>query len=142
MAYPYKKHNYAVLIDGFKRAHFSEVSAAEVEAQPIEYREGDVKEMSPGKPSGLARYGNVTLKWGTSENLEFVDWIKKCAGGETERKKVLIQLVDGENSDVKAQWELEEACPVEYTAPDSMSTDSEVTFERIELCHEGLTRTK
>lgn len=90
MAHPYKKYIYAVLIDGFKRAHFSEVGAAEVEAQPIEYREGDGKKVSPGRPSGPAKYGNVTLKWGISENPEFVDWIKTCAGGETERKKVII----------------------------------------------------
>lgn len=142
MAYPYKKYNYAVLIDGFKQAGFSEVSAADTEVQPIEYREGNAKKMSPGKLSGLVKYSNVTLKWGTSDSKEFVDWIKKCEGGETERKKVVIQLLDDKNTEPKAEWELEDAWPTKYTAPDFKATDNEVAFESIELCHEGLTRTK
>lgn len=142
MAYPYKKYNYAVLIDGFRQAGFSEVSAEEIEVQPIEYRGDDVKKMSPEKLSGQMKYGNVTLKWGTSDHPEFLDWIKKCVGGETERKKVTIQLLDDKDTIVKAQWELEEAWPVQYSASDFMDTDNVVTFESIELCHEGLNRTK
>lgn len=38
--YPYKKYNYKVLIDQSEEAGFSEVSAPDITADPIEYREG------------------------------------------------------------------------------------------------------
>lgn len=142
MAYPFKKYNYSVVIGGISQAGFSEVSAADTEVQPIEYREGTYKKMTVGKLSGLVKYGNVTLKWGISDSKEFVDWIKKCEGGETERQKVTIQLMDDTNQEPKAEWELEEAWPTKYTAPDLKADDNGVAFESIELCHEGLTRTK
>lgn len=142
MAYPYKKYNYVIAIDGITQAGFSGISAADTEVQPIEYREGNAKKMTAGKLSGLVKYSNVTLKWGTSDSVEFTSWIKKCEGGETERKKVTIQLMDDTNTEVKAQWELDDAWPTKYTAPDFKAVDNEVAYESIELCHEGLTRTK
>lgn len=142
MAYPFKKYNYVVAIDGVKQAGFSEISASDTEVQPIEYREGNAKYMTPGKLSGLVKYGNVTMKWGISDNKEFADWIKKCEGGETERKTIAIQLMDDTNTQVKAQWELVEAWPTKYTAPDFKATDNEVAYESIDFCHEGLTRSK
>ena len=142
MAYPYKKYNYVVAIDGVKQAGFSEVSAADTEVQPIEYREGNAKKMTAVKLSWLVKYGNVTMKWGISDNKEFTDWIKKCEGGETERKKVTIQLMDDKNTEIKAQWELDDAWPTKYTAPDFKALENEVAFESIEFCHEGLSRKK
>lgn len=142
MAYPFKKYNYAVLIDGFKQAGFSEVSAADVEVQHIEYREGNQKTMSLQMIPGMVKYSNVTLKWGASDSKEFSDWIAKTAGGDVTQKKVTIQLMDEKNSTVKAEWTLENAWPAKYTAPDFKASENGNAYESVELCHEGLSRTK
>lgn len=142
MPYPYKKYNYTVVIGNLTQAGFSEVSAADTEVQPIEYREGNAKRMTVGKLSGMVKYGNVTLKWGSSSNKEFTDWIASCADGKTERKEVKIQLMDDTNTQALAEWKLADAWPTRYTAPDFKATDNEVAYESIELCHEGLSRTK
>ncbi len=142
MPYPYKKYNYTVVIGNLTQAGFSEVSAANTEVQPIEYREGNDKRMTVGKLSGLVKYSNVTLKWGSSSNKEFTDWVAGCADGKTERKEVKIQLMDDTNTQVLAEWKLADAWPTRYTAPDFKATDNEVAYESIELCHEGLSRTK
>lgn len=142
MAYPFRKYNYAVVIDGIKQAGFSEVSAADVTVESIDYREGNFKRMSSDKISGLAKYGNVTLKWGTTDNLEFYNWLVKTSSGDTVRKNVTIQLMDGTNEKTLAQWELSNAWPSKYTMPDFKATESAIAVESIELNHEGLKRTQ
>lgn len=142
MSYPFKKYNYTVSIDDFKQAGFSEVSAADIEVQPIEYREGNQKTMSVQKIPGLVKYSNVTLKWGASDSKEFSDWVTQTAGGDVKQKKVTIQLMDEKNSTIKAEWTLTNAWPTKYTAPDFKASENEHAFESVELCHEGLSRTK
>lgn len=142
VAYPFKKYNYQVIIDGVPEAGFSEVSAADVTVEPIEYREGNSKVNTVGKLAGLAKYGNVTLKWGVSASMIFVQWITDAGLGDTQRKKVTIALMDDKNAEIIAQWELVNAWPTKYTAPDLKATDNEVAFESIELAHEGMIRTK
>ena len=41
MAYPFKKYNYKVEIDGITEASFSEVSGFDASVDVIEYRTGD-----------------------------------------------------------------------------------------------------
>ena len=62
--YPYKKHNYIVLIDSKEVGGFSEVNAGDITIDPIEYREGIHPVNTVLKQPGLVKYGNVTLKWG------------------------------------------------------------------------------
>ena len=64
--YPFKKYNFNVLIDGKAVGYFSEVSAPEMADEPIEYRAGDHQAGTPVKMPGLKKYGNATLRWGTS----------------------------------------------------------------------------
>lgn len=142
MAYPFKKYNYLVAIDGVTQAGFSEISAGDITVEPIKYREGNYPKMTPGKLSGLVEYGNVTLKWGMSDNQDFYKWVTAVGEGKTERKKVTIQLMDDTNKEAKAEWVLDNAWPTKYTAPDFNATSNEVAFESIELAHEGLARTK
>jgi len=142
VSYPFKKYNYLVAIDGITQAGFSEINAGDITVEPIKYREGNYKKMTSGKLSGMVEYGNITLKWGASDSKEFHDWIASVSKGETERKKVTIQLMDDKNEAPKAEWELEEAWPTKYTAPDFNATSNEVAFESIELAHEGFSRTK
>ena len=40
-----------------------------------------------------------------------------------------------------ATWQVINAWPTKYTAPDFNATSSEVAIETMELAHEGLTRT-
>ena len=68
--YPFKKYNYRVEIDSIDVAAFSEVSGFDASVDVIEYREGTDPINSPRKMPGLTKYGNVTLKWGMTENLQ------------------------------------------------------------------------
>ncbi len=137
--YPYKKFNYKVLIDNSEEAGFSEVSAPDISSEPVEYREGNMAGITPGKQPGILKYSNVTLKRGVTDSKVFVDWMKTVQEGKVTRKTVVITLLDDAMAEV-ASWQLEKAWPTKYTAPDVNATSNEVAIESLELVCEGLTR--
>ncbi len=139
--YPFKKFNYKVLIDNSEEAGFSEVSAPDISSEPVEYREGNMVGMTPGKQPGILKYSNVTLKRGTTDSQVFVNWMKSVQEGKVERKTVVITLMDDAMADV-ASWQLEKAWPTKYTAPDVNATSNEVAIETLELVSEGVSRIK
>lgn len=137
--YPYGKFRFRVECDGLSE-YFSEVTGFDANVDVYEYREGSQK-TTPLKVSGLRKYGNVTLKRAVSEAnaTELWDWWTIAADQEPERKSLAITLMDNDGNDV-ATWNIEEAWPVKYTAPDFNATASEAAVETIELAHEGMTR--
>ncbi|MFR5356304.1 MAG: phage tail protein [Clostridia bacterium] len=81
MAYPFKKYNYKVEIDGITEASFSEVSGFDASVDVIEYRTGDEGVNWSRKMNGLTKFGNVTLKWGMTSSLSFYDWVTSISQG-------------------------------------------------------------
>ena len=130
-----------MLIDNSEEAGFSEVSAPDISSEPVEYREGNMAGITPGKQPGILKYSNVTLKRGVTDSQVFVDWMKTVQEGKVERKTVVITLLDDAMAEV-ASWQLEKAWPTKYTAPDVNATSNEVAIESLELVCEGLTRIK
>lgn len=139
--YPFKKYNYKVLLDNKEEAGFSEVSSPDISSDPVEYREGNMAGMTPGKQPGIIKYSNVTLKRGTTASKLFTDWMKQVQDGKVTRKTVVITLMDDEMKDV-ASWQLQRAWPTKYTAPDFNATSNEVAIESLELACEGVSRIK
>ena len=142
--YPYKKYNYRVEIGSIDVAAFSEVSGFDASIDVIEYREGTEAINSPRKMPGLTKYGNVTLKWGMSDNMSFYEWVAGISSGEKGSAEdrvqdVTIYLQDDNHQDI-AHWELINAWPCKYTAPDFNATSSEVAFESVELAYEEMRR--
>lgn len=137
---PYRKFRYRVEVEGIQQAGFSEVSGFDASLDVVEYREGN-EVITPRKLPGLAKYGNITLKWGVTDSMDLYDWISECIQGTVTRKTVTIIAINEEGEDV-ATWQVIEAWPSKYTAPDFNATASEVAIENLELAHEGMTRTQ
>ena len=137
---PYRNFRFRVEVEGLEQAGFSEVSGFEATFDVIEYREGD-ELTTPRKLPGLIKYGNITLKWGTTESMELYEWLQECVEGTIERKTITIIALDEEGSDV-ATWQVIESWPVKYSAPTFNGIGTEVALEFIEFAHEGLTRTQ
>ena len=142
--YPFRVFRYRVEMGGFARAGFSEVSGMNLSIDPIEYREGNDLRNTPRKFPGLTKFGNVTLKWGTSDDTDFLNWIHKVAPNNAEGPKdgrqvqqVTITLIDDAGNDGPA-WELINAWPVGYNVPDLSGLGGDVAISSLELCCEGL----
>ncbi|MFI3312688.1 MAG: phage tail protein [Eubacteriales bacterium] len=138
MAYPYGKFRYRVEIDGLDAGGFSEVTGFDASIDVMEYREGDMVQ-TPYKIPGLKKYGNITLKQGLTDSLVMYEWLIGGVEGAVDRKTITITSLD-ETEQAVASWQIINAWPIKYTAPDFNATSSEVAIETIEIAHEGMTR--
>jgi phage tail-like protein len=139
---PLRNFRFRLEIDGITQAGFSEAAIGEGSNDPIEYREGtDV--ISVRKLNGLAKYANVTLKWGVTDSLDLAAWFQTVVDGATPladaRRNVVIRLQDETGQD-KAAWEITRAWPSKYNPADLNAKGTEVAIDALELCNEGIKR--
>ena len=125
-------------IDGLEAGGFSEVTGFDASIDVIEYREGDMVQ-TPLKVPGLKKYGNITLKKGLTDSMVMYEWLITGVDGPVDRKTITITSLD-ESEQPVASWQVINAWPVKYTAPDFNATSSEVAIETVEIAHEGMTR--
>jgi phage tail-like protein len=137
---PYRKFRFRVEVEGIQQAGFSEVSGYDASLDVVEYREGN-EVITARKLPGLAKYSNITLKWGVTDSMDLYNWMQDCVQGKVTRKTVTIIAINEAGGDV-ATWKVVEAWPTKYTAPDFNATASETAIESLELAHEGMSRTK
>lgn len=137
--YPRAKFRFKLEIDGLTAGGFTEVSGFDATIEPIEYREGDMASETPLKVAGLRKYGNITLKKGMIEGQVLYDWLAPGLTGEVQRKTVTVSLLD-EAQKAVASWQIINAWPTKYTAPDFNATSNEIAVETLELAHEGMTK--
>jgi phage tail-like protein len=118
---------------------FEEISGLDVEAQQIEYRQGDSPVFSTVKMPGLKKYGNVTMKKGVFKaDNKFWDWFNQIKMNTIKRVPVTISLLDEEGKPTMV-WTLTNAWPAKITGTDLKAQGNEVAVETIEIAHEGLT---
>ncbi|UFH59976.1 phage tail protein [Sulfurovum mangrovi] len=137
---PYKGFRFLVEIEGIVQAGFAEVTIPDSAQDPVEYREGsDLPTVR--KIPGLIKYGNVVLKWGTTDSLELYEWRYQVESGlvASARKNMAVIVLD-EEGQMAARWEFREAWPTKYDAPDLKASGNEIAIETLEIAHEGMRR--
>lgn len=137
---PYRNFRFLVEIDGIVQAGFSEVTVPDTSTDVVEYREGN-EEPRLRKLSGLNKFGNLTLKWGTTDSLEFFNWRKLVMQGKMKdaRKNIAVILMDEEGNPA-GRWEFENAWPSKYDPADLNAKGNDVAIEMVEITHEGMKR--
>ncbi len=137
---PYRNFRYRVEIDGIQEAGFNECTFGDTSVEPVEYREG-TDPTHPRKLSGQTKYGDVTLKWGLTDDMRLYDWFIRVVekGALNNRKDVSITLIDEEGSN-KARWNLEKCWPKKYDPTDFNAKGNDVAIETLEICTESYRR--
>lgn len=140
----YRKHNFQVDVEGIQRATFMTCSDLKVTVEPIEIRESG--DLETEKLPGLVNLDNVTLTWGSSDDLDFWTWMKQVAdlrkqGGLTDdeviRSMEIIQLERDKETSV-FRWPIQEAWPTELTLGDWDANANEITIQTVVLSVRGL----
>jgi phage tail-like protein len=133
---PYRAYHFLIEIDGITRAGFRECSGLDVSADPIEYREGSDRSTARKLP-GQAKYGNLSLKRGITDDAQLWQWCKKAIDGQVERKNGSIILLDDSGAE-KLRWNFREGWPTKWSGPSLNASGNEVAIETLDIAHEGL----
>jgi phage tail-like protein len=139
---PYTQFNFVVdLGDGGDGPHggFQEVSAISTEVAVTEYRNGNSKENSVIKITGLNKATDVTLKRGVIGALDLYQWLNDIRNGnQAALRTVTIQLQNEDHSQVVQTWKLLRARIIKHTSGPFNARGNDVAIEEIVLAYERL----
>src|SRR5678815_5322920 len=113
---PYVQFNFLVdLGDGVTdgpQAGFQELSGIGMEVTVAEYRNGNHKENSVMKITGMNKSTDVTMKRGVIGSLNLYAWLDQIRNGDQNAMRtVTVQLQNEDHTAVVQTWKL----PVSYT---------------------------
>jgi phage tail-like protein len=127
-----------VVLGNVMVAEFSECSGLTIETEVYEYAEGG-SNRSTLKLPGRTKYTNVTLRRGMDPSQDLYTWFMQSVDGlPAKRRNVTIQLFEPGNPEPVKTWELVDAFPVKWTAPDLKTDTSAAAVETLEFAHHGI----
>ena len=140
---PYTQFNFLVDIgdgqtDG-PQAGFQEIGNLSTEVAVIEYRNGNSKENSPIKITGLNKATDVTMKRGVIGALNLYAWLNDIRNGNQKAlRTVTIQLQSEDHSEVVQACKLLRARIVKYSIGPLNGKGNDVAMEEIVIAYERL----
>lgn len=140
---PYVQFNFLVDLgsgdtDGPK-AGFQEVSGIGMEVTVAEYRNGNEKDNSVRKITGLNKASDVTLKRGVIGSLDLYDWLHQIRSGDPNHlRDVAIQLQNEDRSAIVQTWQLKRARIIKHTSGPLSGKGNDVAMEELVLAYERL----
>lgn len=140
---PYVQFNFLVdLGDGNTEgadAGFQEVSGIGMEVTVAEYRNGNERENSVRKITGLNKSTDVTLKRGVIGSLKLYNWLNEIRNGDqSAMRTVTIQLQNEDHSQVVQTWKLLRARIIKHTSGPMNAKGTDVAMEELVLAYERL----
>jgi phage tail-like protein len=140
---PYAQFNFLVDLgtgqtDG-PQAGFQECSEIGMSVDVIEYRNGNEKENSVRKITGLNKATDVTLKRGVIGSLDLYEWLDDIRNGDQNAlRTVLIHLMSEDHATVVQTWRLLRARIVKHVSGPFNAKGTDVAMEELVLAYERL----
>jgi phage tail-like protein len=120
-------------------AGFQECSSITTSVDVIEYRNGNDKENSPRKLTGLTRVSDVTLKRGIIGSLTLYQWLDQTRNGDPAAvRNVVIHLQSEDRSSIVMSWRLLRARIVKHASGPLNAKGADVAMEELTLAYERL----
>ncbi|MBP8250727.1 MAG: phage tail protein [Herpetosiphon sp.] len=140
---PYVQFNFLVDLgngntDG-PEAGFQEVSGIGMEVTVAEYRNGNERENSVRKITGLNKATDVTLKRGVIGSLNLYQWLHQIRNGDqAAMRTVTIHLQNEDHTQVVQTWKLLRARIIKHTSGPLNAKGNDVAMEELVLAYERL----
>ena len=139
---PYVQFNFLVDIgegtDG-PEAGFQECSNIGMEVTVAEYRNGNEKENSVRKITGLNKATDVTLKRGVIGSLNLYRWLNDIRNGDQNATRtVTISLQNEDHTEVVQTWRLLRARIIKHVSGPLNAKGTDVAMEELTLAYERL----
>ncbi len=140
---PYVQFNFLVdLGDGNTEgpdAGFQEISGIGMEVTVAEYRNGNERENSVRKITGLNKATDVTLKRGVIGSLKLYQWLNQIRNGDQNAlRNVTVHLQNEDHSAVVQTWKLMRARIIKHTSGPMNAKGTDVAMEELVLAYERL----
>lgn len=140
---PYVQFNFLVdLGDGNTdgpQAGFQECSNIGMEVTVAEYRNGNEKENSVRKITGLNKSTDVTLKRGVIGSLNLYQWLDDIRNGnQNALRNVVVQLQNEDHTAVAQTWKLMRARIIKHISGPMNAKGTDVAMEELTLAYERL----
>ena len=140
---PYVQFNFLVnLGDGNTEgpeAGFQEVSGIGMEVTVAEYRNGNERENSVRKITGLNKATDVTMKRGVIGSLTLYNWLNQIRNGDQSAyRTVVVQLQNEDHTAVVQEWKLLRARIIKHTSGPLNAKGTDVAMEELVLAYERL----
>lgn len=140
---PYVQFNFLVNLGDGKtdgaEAGFQECSGIGMEVTVAEYRNGNEKENSVRKITGLNKSTDVTLKRGIIGSLNLYQWLDQIRNGDQNAyRNVVIQLQNEDHTTVVQEWKLMRARIIKHTSGPMNAKGTDVAMEELVLAYERL----
>jgi phage tail-like protein len=140
---PYCQFNFLVDIgDGNTegpQAGFQEISHIGMEVAVTEYRNGNSKENSVMKLTGLNKSTDVTFKRGVIGSLNLYAWLNDIRNGnQNAMRTVTVSLQNEDHTSVVQTWKLLRARIVKHTSGPLNAKGHDVAMEEMVLAYERL----
>ena len=105
----------------------------------IEYRNGNERENSVRKLTGLNRATDVTLKRGIIGSLDLYQWLDDIRNGDQNAlRTVTIQLQNDDHTAVVQTWKLLRARIIKHVSGPLNAKGCDVAMEELTLAYERL----
>ena len=120
-------------------AGFQEVSGIGMEVTVSEYRNGNHKENSVMKITGMNKSTDVTMKRGVIGSLTLYNWLNQIRNGDQSAlRTVTVQLQNEDHTDVVTTWKLLRARIIKHTSGPMNAKGTDVAMEELVLAYERL----
>ena len=140
---PYVQFNFLVDLgtgstDG-PEAGFQECSNVGMEVTVAEYRNGNEKENSVRKITGMNKSTDVTMKRCVIGSLTLYEWLNQIRNGDQNQlRDVVIQLQNEDHTAVVQTWKLLRARIIKHTSGPLNATGTDVAMEELVVAYERL----
>ena len=140
---PYVQFNFLVDLgtgtsDG-PEAGFQECSNIGMEVTVAEYRNGNEKENSVRKITGMNKATDVTLKRGVIGSLNLYQWLNQIRNGDQNAyRTVTIQLQNEDHTEVVLTWKLLRARIIKHVSGPMNAKGTDVAMEELTISYERL----
>ena len=120
-------------------AGFQELSGVGMEVTVSEYRNGNSRENSVMKITGLNKSTDVTLKRGVIGSLSLYNWLNQIRNGDQGAlRTVTVQLQNEDHTQVVQTWKLLRARIIKHTSGPFNAKGTDVAMEELVLAYERL----
>jgi phage tail-like protein len=120
-------------------AGFQEVSGIGMEVTVAEYRNGNERENSVRKITGLNKATDVTMKRGVIGSLTLYNWLNEIRNGDQNAMRTItVQLQNEDHTAIVQTWRLLRARIIKHTSGPMNAKGTDVAMEELVVAYERL----